>query len=375
MVQSLKKMARQEGYESRSSDETNPYVVKHGDRVEKPFYKKPWVIAIGIVAAIIIFMMMTDNLNIPFLNQGGDNQTQVQDIEEVSKEQQLVNYIIAQQEAGKSKEKIIELLTLSGYNEKEIKRAFELTDPIVQDIIKMQQEGKPRTEIVNVLLQAGYTPKVIQEKFKIAEPQKTGFWEGVKNNWWIIVIVVIIIWYLRKHEEDAKEKKGPKVYTLEECREYAEETLKQKNLEFVSTNRYRTRADIKQHRYIYVEPLYPEFNSHKPWGHKAGRRNYYLIGVGFDKELVDFELTADDNKINQFIAAAPKSYESSGAADYQRMREQSERPIEERQEMDRPYPYAPMAQSYGQRPVSRRRRPTTTRRRYSPGPIEGFEEQ
>lgn len=295
----------------------------------KPWWQKPANIILAIVAVIIIGLVIAASRG-ALPTAGDDDETPLNQTEEpaqLTREEALVKYIIDQQAAGAAKEQITERLRLGGYTESEIERGYQIADPTVQYILSEQAKGTPQQEIVDDLLKAGIPPEQIQEKFSLAESTKrAGLGDALRKYWWLIAIGGAAYWWFYGRKDEDDRTKAPKVYTLEECRERAEEILKEKGHEHEKPLGYRNRPELLQYRYAYREPLYEEFNSHYPSGHKAGSRRHYLIAMGYDKELIDFRITTDDTQARSFLYDASPSYERSGAQTYHRLRSQSDKP-------------------------------------------------
>ena len=135
-----------------------PYSDDYRERMiprKKPWYKKPWIwIIIGIITLIFIIALSG---NLKTTTEKTENQTQ-KTIPETT-EQQLIKYIIAQQEAGLNNENITAKLIIAGFKEKDIIRALQLSDPIVQYIITETNKGTAKPEIIDNLLRQGITPE------------------------------------------------------------------------------------------------------------------------------------------------------------------------------------------------------------------------
>jgi hypothetical protein len=324
-------------------------------------------IGIFILLALLFILSATGNLKGSTKTTIDGNQTIE---EEPSEYEQMTTYIISQQQQGLNREEITQRLELAGYTTEEIETAFQLSDPITQEILKMQKEGRARQEIVEILLDRGITPEEIQNRFAIIEStQKKGL--DLKGNLiWIIIGGAVIFFIIRTVNNDSEEKKYmPKVYTLDECEEYAREYLDNKQKTYNPSKQYRNRPDLRQYRFVYEETLYPEFNDHLPTGHKIGKRLYYLICVGYDREVIDYQETYDDNKIAAFLYGAPKGFEASGSKEYMTLRGTSEKEIEETKK-----PSTSLDdddRDYYRRNTPYRRRNTPYVR---PGPV-GFEER
>lgn len=348
-------------------DQNNPYEPQHRPRYEKPWYKQPWLLyVIGAAAIILIFMAATGKLN---------QDTDVVGNETIAKEptveEQLVSYVMAQRDAGMADKDIQQRLLLSGYKEDEISRAFKLSDPVVQYIKSELDKGTSRPVIVEQLLKQGHTPESIAEKFELLEGEPSGVSSVVQKYWWVGAIALVIFLIMKRQADELSEQKGPKIYTLKECLVTAEEELKDRDFAYCPTKEYKNRPDLKQYRYVFEEPIYPEFNHHKPTGNKQGNRRYYMVGVGYDKELVDFRVTQNDSELRLFLYGRPSAWESRGQNEYYHIRSRSEQPVKERPE-DRP-PYE------GEEPYDNRYRDYRNRagrrpyQRITPGPIEGYE--
>jgi hypothetical protein len=362
------------GAESRFYDRDNPYEPRHAPRYNPKWYHNKWLIIGGIIGILILIFYFSGGS--PFGSDTPVNDT-IDSNPANTERDQLVTYIIEQQKAGTTKEDIFTRLRLAGYTDSEIETAFTLSDPVINYIMTELNQGTPKPKIVESLIKEGHTPEQIQGYFRVIEStEKESLGESLQNNWWIIAIIGIIIFIIYRQKEISDSKKAPKVYTLEECREYAEEVLKEKKIDFNPTIEYRNRPEVRQYRFVFEEPIYPEFNSHKPMGHRFANRQYYFLAVGYDKELLDFRISEDDNLIREFLYGPPKSYEGRGATEYSRIRERSEMPLEDARKRELEgspqFPTSPLSSST-YRP-SYRSRNRYTNRRYSPGPITGYED-
>lgn len=333
-------------------------------RPQKKWYNNNYIWIAGAIILIIIIVFASGKIS-DFRNKDGGNTTS-----QPTQEDQLVSYIIAQQESGIPNEEIVTKLQLSGYTDSDIQRGFDLSDPVVQYLKKEMERGVTKQQLVEALIKQGYTPEQIQAKFDILEPRNS-FGETLKKNWWVIALAIIAYLIYAKYTETEKQNRAPKVYTLEECREYAEQILKEKEINFIQCRQYRNRPEIRQYKYVFEEPEYPEFNSHRPWGHKAGLREYYFLAVGYDKQLVDFQRCMQDSLIHQFLYGNPKGFETRGNAEYAKIRAGSEALIP-----DQPQPGSYNQDNYSNRAYNPRSsiRNRSRPRRYSPGPIEGYED-
>jgi hypothetical protein len=360
-------------YDPRYSDYPSRYADDPRERQDQdktPTWQKvlKWV-GIGIIAIIVLLFILSATGNLK--GSGGDatiNQTA-----EPTKMEQLTTYIISQQNEGRTKEEIVQRLTLAGFEQDDIETGFALSDPIIQQILAWEKEGKTQQQIVELLLDQGMDPLEIQTRLEIIKKSRESgglFAEGswLRKNWFILIPLGILLYFLWKNQQDAEEEKlMPKVYTLDECEEYAREYLEKKGKAFNPSKQYRNRPDIRQYRFIYEEPLYPGFNDHLPAGQRIGQRIYWLIAIGYDREVIDYQETTNDNLIHTFLYGPPKSFEASGSKEYMGLRAKSEAPIEERRNRTedetsdndyyRPYPYR------------RRNYP-----RVRPGPVRGYEE-
>jgi hypothetical protein len=350
----------------REYDRDSPYTPQYR-KVSKAWYQQTWV---WIVVAVVILglLVYSGTIKTPFTSAKNTTQNTTTS-SQPSQEQQLVNYIIQQQDAGVTKVDIQNRLLAAGYGDATIQRAFELADPVVQYIIQQEAQGVSKQAIVDQLLNQGYDLTVIQAKFAIVEKKATSF-DLLKKYWWLIALA-IIGWYLwnEKNKGDAA-KKAPKVYTMEECREYAEEKLKEKKIEFNPSHRYKNRPEIRQYRFCFEEPIYAEFNHQFSSGYKAGAREYFMLAVGYDRELVEFIRCKDDVEMIEWIYGSARPTEARATAEYSRLRERSEVPIEDRQKMEQKEQEEEARRlGYPQRPVpGYPRRPARV-----PGPIEGYE--
>lgn len=330
----------------------------------------PWLkyglIALGVIILGLIVLNATGVYKISSLWGGSDttptdggNQTQKE-----GKYDQLVTYIIAQQGQGMAKEEIVKRLTVAGFPPEDIETAYQLSDPIVQQILQMQKDGKTQQEIVDTLLKQGMSPEEIQVRLDlIKSTESSGF--DFKSNWiWLVLGAVLIYFVYTKLKGPSEEKKlSAKVYTLDECEEYARQYLDKKGKAYNPSKQYRNRPDIRQYRFVYEERLFPEFNDHYPTGIKTGKRTYYLMAIGYDREVIDYLETHDDNRINAFLYGAPKGFEQSGSKEYMSLRSRSEQPIEEKkpgsaydeygnpnyENDNRPNPYNDRRRPYGNR--------------------------
>ncbi|RLJ02901.1 MAG: hypothetical protein DRP08_04180, partial [Candidatus Aenigmatarchaeota archaeon] len=127
-----------DGAESLPYDRDNPYTPRHAPRRARKWYQNKWLIGIAIVVVLFVVLSATDNLKIPGFINKEDNQTAIDPTAELSEQEQLVNYVISQQQAGKTKDEIIQLMTLAGYTEENINTAFILSDPVIQYILTEQ---------------------------------------------------------------------------------------------------------------------------------------------------------------------------------------------------------------------------------------------
>lgn len=344
---------------------------------KKRWYTKTWVWAVAGILVIVLLLAATGSLKVPSF--GGGNVTETPQPAKLTKAQELAQYVVGQQTAGVSNEKIIEKMRLSGYTDEEINMSLMLADPVAQFILSELRNGSTKPQIVDALLQQGYTPEVIQKNFDVVEKSQATGWGTLKSNWWIIALVAVGGYLLYRYYGKEARDVTPKVYTLEECREYCEDKLNEKELDFWPCKEYRNRPELRQYRFCYQEPIYPEFNSHKPWGHQAGNPRYYLLAVGYDRELVDFRVTENDASATEFLYAIPRASESRAMPEYMRLRERSEVPagvVEERIAKERAAMGEPYPQAYGggfQR-YPGRRRAAPLRRRWAPGPVGGYEE-
>lgn len=363
-----------DGYPSETYDPDNPYYPRHAPRKKKKLWQQSWFwpALIGGIVLILIILSATGSLKPPVSSVSSNETSKVVDLSE--QEQQLVKYILAQKDLGVNDTDIRNKLVLAGFSETDITRAYDLSDPTVQYIIEQMNNNVTKIQIIEVLLKQGVDPKTIQEKFAVIEKPSVGLAAFVKKNWfWLFLAAVAIYFLVKAGKGIAEEKKAPKVYTLEECREYAEEKLEEKNVNHNPCKEYKNRPELKQYRYVYEEPIYPEFNSGRPWGHRAGNRKYWLVAVGYDRELVDFRETNKDTDTYDFLYGMPKSFESRAATEYMRLRERSEQPLEDLREKERRVHERDFGMPY-RRPYSPRRRTTYRRPRISPGPIAGYEE-
>lgn len=347
----------------RYADRRYPADYRRGP-TKKPWYKKWWIWAIAGAILLLFFISLSGNLK--WSNPAPTNTTGNQSI--LTEEQQLVNYVITQQQAGLNNENITVKLKLAGYDDATIQRAFDLADPVVQYILSETAKGTSKPLIVDSLLQRGYTPEEIQKKFAIAESTKTkSLIQTLQDNWLIILIAGGIIAFIIYRSRQEEEKLTAKIYTLEECREYCEELLKKKNYDYNPCKEYRNRPELRQYRYVFEEPLIAEFNTPNPSGFKAGERRYYFIAVGYDKELIDFRILTSDADTRDFLYNRPPPFELRSGAEYFRMRQGSEQPIPD----NMPRPGMP-----GQYPYTNRYpNEAYYRQRFRPGPITGYEEQ
>jgi hypothetical protein len=348
--------------ESAPYDPNNPYEPRHKPQQRK-WYQTPYFLIGGTVLLLILILMATGNLKLP----GSDKPVETDENASMSEIEQLAAYIVEQRKAGLGKGEIVERMKLSDYSDEKIQLAFDLSSPTIQFILEQQRKGVPKSTIIEELLKQGHTPEEIGGYFAtIEEAEGKGLGETLKENWWIIALGIAAIAIIYKTQEVVSSKKAPKVYTLEECREYAEDLLKEKQIDHNPTTDYRNRPELKQYRYVYEEPIYPEFNNGRPVGFKSSNRQYYLIGIGYDKELLEFKVTEDDTIAKEFLTGKPKNYEANASREYMRLRERSEMPIDKVEEQRRSEMPTQRYQPY--------RRRTPTRRRYSPGPIEGYED-
>jgi hypothetical protein len=355
---------------------------------KKPWYKKPgtWVlIVLGIIIGALLIAAMTGNLNKIKSPVGSNQSVNVSSnvTKEPTQEEKLVTYILEQQKAGVANEDIVAKLRIAGYTESDISSALELTDPYVQYIIEAQKQGMEKPAIVDALLKSGLTAEQVQEKFAIVDKhQQVGFGQSLKNNWLLILIILCVAGYFIFKGKGEEERKTPKIYSLEECREYAEKKLEEKgykkNQDWWPTTKYKNRPELKQYRYVFDEPVFPEFNHHKPYGHRAGIPRYFLVAVGYDSELVEFRITDQDCECLDFLSGKPLAFETNANQMYLKMRQHSDMPLEDLAALQRPAGYSPGAYpgSPDYRPYNRQeeeRKRGLLRRRFSPGPIEGYE--
>lgn len=345
-------------------DRDNPYQPAYRKQ-GKPWYQQSWVWVV-VAVAVIGLLMYTGTVKNPFTKSENATKNVTQ---EQSLEQQLVNYIISEQNRGVTKIDIEAKLQAAGYNDAEIVRAFELADPVVQYIILEQSQGRSKQEIVDALLNQGYELAVIQQKFAIVE-KKPGTSDFLKKYWWVIAAIAVGVYLWNEKSKKDQADKAPKVFTLEECREYAEEKLTEKKCEWNPSHRYKNRPELRQYRFCFEEPIFAEFNHHFPSGNKSGGREYYLCAVGYDKELVEFRRTKDDVEMIDWIYGSEKPAEQRATSEYVRMRQRSEVPLETQKQMDQKEQEEQNRQSgYPQRPIGGfQRRPARV-----PGPIEGYE--
>jgi hypothetical protein len=350
----------------RYLDRRNRYADDYRQRSppKKPWYKKWWIWTIVGVIILLFLISLSGNLKLP--SPAVANITANQST--LTEEQQLVNYIITQQQAGINNENITQRLKLAGYDDSTIQRAYDLSDPVVQYILTEMVKGTSKPLIVDSLLQRGYTPEEIQKKFAIAESTKAkNLWQSIQDNWLIILIAAGIIAFIIYKSRQEEEKVTTKIYTLEECREYAEELLKKKNYDFNPCKEYRNRPELRQYRYIFEEPLIAEFNTPNPSGFKAGERRYYFLAVGYDRELIDFRVLTSDSDIRDFLYNRPPPFELRSGAEYLRMRQGSEQPIPENMPIRPGIP----GQQY---PYTTKYNEAYYKQRFRPGPITGYEE-
>jgi hypothetical protein len=106
------KMARQyKGTYRRNYDNDNPYMQDYDPVSNKKWYQDTKVIVIGGLLIIFLALLFTDNL--PWQDNEGEtpaiNSTQI-NYEDLSHQEKLVAYILAQEKAGLNKEQIIERL-------------------------------------------------------------------------------------------------------------------------------------------------------------------------------------------------------------------------------------------------------------------------
>ncbi len=349
-------------YRSERDNNQNPYYPRHGTKEAKPWYKKPsnLIMLAGVILLLILFIMAARG-NLRNNPQSMGNQTN--STAELSEDEKLVQYIITQQDAGLRKEEIEDKLQLAGFTQSSIDKGFELADPIVQYIIKELDRGQTKTAIIDTLLAQGIDPNTIKAKVEIAtDSRSSSFSKTFKENWLLFLIVAAIIYLIAKKGSSDDEGLAPKIYTLEECREKAEKILTEKSLDFNPTTTYKNRPELKTYRFVFEEPLYPEFNNPKPWGFKAGKRRYYLLSIGYDCELTDFNITFRDSLPREYLESKPSSFERSGATEYMRIREDSEKPISEIKSRQK---------RFDEEPIYNRKQ---LKRRYSPGPVVGYEE-
>ena len=362
----LKKMAEYDPRDDPRYADRNRYTDNYRrGPPKKPWYKKWWVWAIAGAIILLFLVSLSGNLKLssPTPSNLTANQTTL------TQEQQLVNYVVSQQQSGINAENITIKLKLAGYDDATIQRAFDLADPVVQYILSETAKGTPSPAIVDSLLQRGYTPDEIQKKFIIATSTKQkSLLQSIQDNWLILIIAAAVIAFIIYRSRQEEEKVTAKIYTLEECREYAEEILKKKNYDYNPCKEYRNRPELKQYRFLFEEPLIAEFNSPNPSGFKAGERRYYFLAVGYDRELIDFRILTSDADIREFLYGRPPPFELRSGAEYLRMRQGSETPLPPDNMPIRPgmpgqYPY-----------TSRNPNEQYYRQRFRPGPVTGYEE-
>ena len=357
-------------YDSRDGDpEADDYRAR-----EVPKKKTSWTTyllwGLGIIVLIVVALFILSATG----NLKGKNTAlnQTNTTAQPTQLEQLTAYIITQQNAGMTKDQIIQRLQLAGYSQSDIDQAYQMSDPVIQFILAEEKAGKTRQQIVEELLNQGVAADTITADYAIIDKSRTvNVSDSLKKNWpWIVIALVIVFFVFRAYSKDKEDKKlQPKVYTLDECEEHARQYLTDKGKSYNPSKQYRNRPDIRQYRFVYEEPLFPEFNDHQPTGHKIGARLFYLIAIGYDNEVIDYQEIHDDNRINPFLYGAPKGFEQSGAREYMGLRRTSEQPIEERpQQQGMPGeqgqgPYAPYQQPYYRRPYNR----------YRPGPVTGYE--
>jgi hypothetical protein len=361
---------RARGRESAEYDDNNPYYPRHKEP-GKRWYKKPIVWVAIIVILLLGYLLLSGKLSWPG-GSGSTTSTAKNQTVKPTVQEQLTNYVISQQNKGVNKVDVQAKLQAVGYSEAQITRAFELSDPLVQFIISEEKKGKSKAEIIDELLAQGQELTTIQAKFAIVEKDdNAGAWPMIQKYWWAILIGGGIAWYLYNKYGADTTKRAPKVYTCEECREYAEEKLNEKKIHFNPSHRYKNRPELKQYRFCFEEPIFEEFNHHGQFGHKAGGRQYYMIAVGYDKELVEFIQTHDDVEVTEWIYGNAKPTEVRAVGEYARLRERSEMPIEDKEKMDQ-QEKEEWYKRWGTTP-----RPTGYPRHpyKSPGPIEGYESE
>jgi hypothetical protein len=340
-------------------DSDSPYIQNYDPVQHKKWYQDPKTIVISGLVLLFLVLFFTNNL--PWQEDTAttpDTNSTTTTYDELSHEQKLVNYILTQQKANLKKEDIVERLKLSGNTQSDIDRAFLLSDPTIQYIITEQKRGVSKEKIIEELLNQKHTPAQITAYLELLEEDQGGFSEALSKYWWMILLGLIAYMLYNNQTAESELRKSPKVYSLDQCREVAEEILEQKNLEFVPTTLYKVRGDLKQHRFIYAEPLYAEINDHVNCGIALSKRAYYLVAMGFDAELVDFQIMYDDNKIEHWLYNAAKGHETSGSSEYARMRMESERPLE-------PVKPEPSEDYNSSKPVNPYRRPTQRRPNYN----------
>lgn len=357
--------------ERRGDSEADDY------REREPYKKKTlwttyllWTLAIIVIIGIALFALSaTGNLKSKSasINQTGNTTVQPTKLEQITK------YIMTEQSKGTTKEDIVQRLQLAGYTQQQIDQGFQFTDPIIQFILTEEKAGKTRQQIIDELLAQNIPAADIQARYTIIDDsRKTDIGGTLKKNWfWIVLAIIIIYLVYRAYSKDKEEKRlQPKVYTLEECEEHARKILDEKGKPYNPSKQFRNRPEIRQYRYIYEEPLFPEFNDHQPTGHKVGSRIYYLLAIGYDNEMIDYQETHDDNRINPFLFGAPKGFETTGAKEYMGLRRQSEQPIEEKRAGEGEFGEQPNGYGNAYSPY---RQPYRRPNRYRPGPVTGYE--
>ena len=245
---------------------------------------------------------------------------------------EMYNFIVLSREEGFREEDILVRLELAGFTDREIERAFSLTTPYVSFIIEAENQNWTRQEIVEYLLEQEVLPQDIIEAYEVLGSFKTrGFGDIFRSYWPLFLLGGVVIYFVMKNSGlDDKVKLSPKVYTLDECEEYAREYLEKKGKSFIPSSKYRNRPDIRQYRFVYEEPLYPEFNDHTGSGFKVARRKLFLLAISYDCEVIDYLETFDDNRVEPFLFGAPKGFEQAGSKEYMGLRARSEQPIPEK---------------------------------------------
>lgn len=315
----------------------NPYIPQHRPRGERPgrpkWYKNKKVLMLGGLLLVLLLVLYgsgaLDNYVPDFGGAGNQTgQDKLEQQEEMTQNEKLADFIIRQKDNGVAEQKIRQKLSLAGYSQSEIDNAFKLADPRVQWIINEMEKGTPKTQIIDKMLNEGIPPEKIREYIDIAENK--GVSTDLSEYWWVILLAgAAALIYFKKSEDDEENKRAPKVYTLEECREKAEEILNEKGLDWKPCEKFKVRPELRRYRYVYEEPTFAEFNNPMPVGNKTVQKRYYLVGIAFDSELVEFEITYNDADLEPFINGAPRGHETRGITDYSKLRERSEQPIED----------------------------------------------